>query len=103
MTFAHNKSECIHGTVVSQCRCPGLKTTIIVPCPESCHEDEVEQFPKLEVGKLMGAGNGSGLIRALQAWIDRAEQSYPGDVTPRRLIEAIEAQGWRLTYVGKEG
>lgn len=43
----HHKSECKHGTLVSQCRCPAPdKEVRIVPCPKSCNdrpaEDEVE-------------------------------------------------------------
>jgi hypothetical protein len=34
----HVRNQCKHGIVVSQCRCPGIngvKSTVIVPCPES--------------------------------------------------------------------
>ena len=33
----HFKSECKHGVLVSQCRCPSKdKSVRIVPCPKSC-------------------------------------------------------------------
>lgn len=33
---SHFIERCIHGTLVSQCRCPGPKTVRTVPCPPSC-------------------------------------------------------------------
>ncbi len=35
----HYRSECIHGRVVEQCRCPGPKTVRVVDCPPSCDRD----------------------------------------------------------------
>lgn len=32
----HYVERCEHGTVVSQCRCPGPKSIRIVACPKNC-------------------------------------------------------------------
>lgn len=33
----HHRNECIHGIIVSQCRCPDKnKYVVIVPCPDTC-------------------------------------------------------------------
>lgn len=34
----HSRKICRHGIVVAQCRCPGPKVDVIVPCPDSCKE-----------------------------------------------------------------
>lgn len=34
--MSHHISECVHGIIVSQCRCPGPKDVVIVPCPDGC-------------------------------------------------------------------
>lgn len=36
--MSHSKKVCAHGTLVSQCRCPGPKNTTIVPCPPHCQK-----------------------------------------------------------------
>jgi hypothetical protein len=93
----HSQSECIHGIITKQCKCPGPKTHVLVPCAD-CEGD----FPRLDHGKLMGMSQGWKLYGALEAWLKRAEQSYPGDVSAVKVIEAIEEAGWRLTYVGTD-
>lgn len=51
----HHIDRCRHGVVISQCRCPGPKTTRIVPCPpghdEPMHPQAVS-YDMLVVGKL---------------------------------------------------
>lgn len=37
--MTHQIKKCRHGTVVSQCRCPGPKHELLVPCPDSCPWD----------------------------------------------------------------
>ena len=95
---AHIINECVHGTVVSQCRCPGPKAKILVPCPASCAEEAVELHPKFSCWETPQARL---LVTAINAWLTRAEFDH-GVVKASRVIEAIENQGWRLTYVGKE-
>jgi|SRR5665213_290610 len=97
---AHVIRVCQHDTVVSQCSCPGAKSKILVPCPASCAEEGVELHPKFyPKGEL--TPQGQQLVHALTKWIERAEYG-PGVVKGSAIIEAIENQGWRLTYVGKE-
>lgn len=38
--MTHDKQVCKHGTIVTQCRCPGPKQTVIVRCPIWCKERE---------------------------------------------------------------
>jgi hypothetical protein len=39
--MSHFRSQCIHGVLVSQCRCPHRdKQVRIVPCPSTCHEPQ---------------------------------------------------------------
>lgn len=40
----HRMTKCIkHGTVISQCRCPGKKTVTYVDCPRTCRVDKPQQ------------------------------------------------------------
>lgn len=36
MSAEHYRQQCKHGVMRLQCRCPGPKTLIIVPCGEQC-------------------------------------------------------------------
>lgn len=95
MGLDHFKSQCIHGIVHQQCKCPGPKTLVLVPCAD-CEGD----LPRLEHGKLMGMSEGWKLYGAIEAWLLRTgEGDY--EVTATQIIEAIESAGWRLTYVGE--
>lgn len=36
------REECEHGTRVSQCKCGGNRTVVIVPCPEHCPQRSLD-------------------------------------------------------------
>lgn len=36
----HSVTKCKHGTVITQCRCPGPKKEIIVVCPPHCKKKD---------------------------------------------------------------
>lgn len=36
MSKPHRRYECVHGTVVRQCRCIGPHEVVIVACPAHC-------------------------------------------------------------------
>ena len=32
----HHRRECVHGVLISQCRCPGPRTRLVGLCPPAC-------------------------------------------------------------------
>jgi len=58
----HYAVQCIHGTIVSQCRCPSpSKHVTIVDCPDSCPQSN--------------AGTPHGRAQALR-WLEQESEAY---------------------------
>ena len=47
MESGHYIEKCVHGIVLSQCRCPGPRTEYVIECPPSCGPKSVVEIEDL--------------------------------------------------------
>ncbi len=88
----HQRSECKHGVLVEQCRCPGPGVVTIVPCPPSC--DKKQDLTDQEITRAAYEQIIEGAQSMLDDWIDEE-----GEYSREDYFKIRKRASWLLSQL----